>query len=157
MLVEADDRYVGINFVAPEDHPISLRDYSWQMNLIGNLADSFPKARQGIALHAGELAMGLVPPEDLRYHINEAVFIAGARRIGHGVSVIYEKQLRELLEAMQTRDILVEINLTSNEKILGISGQQHPFELYRRYGVPLALSTDDEGVSRVDLDRKSIV
>ena len=29
--------------------------------------------------------------------------------------------------------------------------KQHPFETYRRYQVPLALSTDDEGVSRIDL------
>src|SRR5207302_4459645 len=27
----------------------------------------------------------------------------------------------------------------------------HPFETYRRFGVPVTLSTDDEGVSRIDL------
>jgi adenosine deaminase len=47
--------------------------------------------------------------------------------------------------------ILVEINLTSNAIILGVAGKDHPFELYRQYGVPLALSTDDEGVVRIDL------
>jgi hypothetical protein len=52
---------------------------------------------------------------------------------------------------MEQRRILVEINLTSNDVILGVSGQAHPFETYRRFGVPLALSTDDEGVSRIDL------
>jgi adenosine deaminase len=46
---------------------------------------------------------------------------------------------------------LVEINLTSNDVILGVSGAQHPFDMYRHYSVPLALSTDDEGVSRIDL------
>jgi len=38
MLVEHDPRYVGLNFVAPEDHPIALRDYDWQMQLIARLA-----------------------------------------------------------------------------------------------------------------------
>ena len=45
----------------------------------------------------------------------------------------------------------MEINLTSNAVILGLAGGDHPFELYRQYGVPLALSTDDEGVARIDL------
>ena len=46
---------------------------------------------------------------------------------------------------------LVEICLTSNEVILGISGDEHPFEMYRRAGVPLSLGTDDEGISRSPL------
>jgi adenosine deaminase len=52
---------------------------------------------------------------------------------------------------MAERRVMVEINLTSNDQILGISGERHPFATYRRFGVPLALSTDDEGVSRGDL------
>ena len=52
---------------------------------------------------------------------------------------------------MAQRGIAVEINLTSNDVILGIQGDQHPFSSYRRHGVPLTLSTDDEGVSRIDL------
>ena len=45
----------------------------------------------------------------------------------------------------------MEINLTSNAVILGVEGDNHPFELYRQYEVPLSLSTDDEGVARIDL------
>jgi adenosine deaminase len=45
----------------------------------------------------------------------------------------------------------VEINLTSNAQILEVEGADHPFPLYRSAGVPTALSTDDEGVSRIDL------
>jgi adenosine deaminase len=52
---------------------------------------------------------------------------------------------------MAQRRVLVEINLTSNDLILGVRGKAHPFETYRRYGVPVTLSTDDEGVSRIDL------
>ena len=46
---------------------------------------------------------------------------------------------------------MVEISLTSNDVILGVSGKDHPFPLYRQFGVPVALATDDEGVSRIDL------
>jgi adenosine deaminase len=47
--------------------------------------------------------------------------------------------------------VLVEIALTSNDQILGVKGWDHPFPLYRRFGVPVALATDDQGVSRTDL------
>jgi adenosine deaminase len=65
--------------------------------------------------------------------------------------VLYEDDPWGLLKEMAARHVLVEINLTSNDQILGVSGNRHPFETYRRFGVPLTLSTDDEGVSRGDL------
>jgi adenosine deaminase len=46
---------------------------------------------------------------------------------------------------------MVEVNLTSNEQILEVSGREHPFPIYRAFRVPVSLSTDDEGVSRIDL------
>jgi adenosine deaminase len=64
---------------------------------------------------------------------------------------MYEDRPYELLKEMADKHVLVEVNLTSNDAILGISGKHHPFELYRKFGVPVALSTDDEGVSRIDL------
>ncbi len=51
---------------------------------------------------------------------------------------------------------MVEINLTSNDVILGIAGKDHPLPIYRRYRVPVALSTDDEGVSRIDLTHEYV-
>jgi hypothetical protein len=45
----------------------------------------------------------------------------------------------------------VEICLTSNDVILGVSGDRHPLPVYMKYGVPVALATDDEGVSRSDM------
>jgi hypothetical protein len=35
--------------------------------------------------------------------------------------------------------------------ILGISGPRHPLLTYLEYGVPVALATDDEGVSRSEI------
>ena len=154
MLVEHDPRYVGVNFVAPEDHPIVLRDYDWQMQLIAQLAQHFPHAAKHITLHAGELAPGLVPPEALLGNIGKAINIAGASRIGHGTSIVHEQDHERLLQQMADQQILVEINLSSNDIILEIAGDEHPFDLYRQYGVPLALSTDDEGVFRIDLTRE---
>ena len=47
--------------------------------------------------------------------------------------------------------VLVEICLTSNDTILGVTGDRHPLPIYIKYGVPVALATDDEGVSRSDM------
>jgi len=57
---------------------------------------------------------------------------------------------------MAAQHILVEVNLSSNDLILGISGINHPLPIYLRYGVPVALSTDDEGVSRIDLTHEFV-
>ena len=92
-----------------------------------------------------------MPPEGLRFHIRESVEVGHAERIGHGVDVMNEKDPLQLLREMADRNVMVEICLTSNEVILGVSGPQHPLSEYIRAGVPVALATDDEGVSRSDM------
>jgi adenosine deaminase len=148
-LASPHPHYVGLNLVQPEDAQYSMADYTLHMQMIAALRQFYPHVP--VTLHAGELAPGLVPPEGLRFHIRQAVEIAGVQRIGHGVDVMYEDRSYQLLQTMAARHILVEINLTSNDVILGVSGKEHPLSLYRKYDVPVALSTDDEGVSRIDL------
>ena len=152
LLIEQEPRFVGLNFVAPEDHPVTLATYDAQMEALRFLAER--RGSVPIALHAGELTLGLVPPRYLRDHIRKAIEVAGARRIGHGVAIAFEQDAEKLLLEMAERPVVVEINLTSNDVILGVKGEEHPFETYRAYGVPLTLSTDDEGVSRGDLTRE---
>lgn len=141
--------FVGINFVMQEDGYISMRDYALQMKMLDYLHSVYPQVH--ISLHAGELAPGMAPPAGLRFHIRQAVELGHAERIGHGVDVMYEAHPWELLKELAAKHVMVEINLTSNALILGIQGDQHPFPLYREEHVPVALSTDDEGVSRIDL------
>jgi adenosine deaminase len=150
----ADPRIVGINYVQPEDAYRAMSDYALQMNMLGFLHGLYPKVQ--ISLHAGELAPGMVPPSGLCCHIRLAVEEAHAERIGHGVDVMYEERPYDLLKEMAAKHVMVEINLTSNDVILGISGKTHPFPIYRRFGVPVALSTDDEGVSRIDLTHEYV-
>ena len=150
-LIAADDRVVGLNFVAPEDHAVALRDYRRHMAFIAEIGSHFPAQRSGITLHAGELTLGLVPPEHLGWHIDAAIQTAGAKRIGHGIDIAYTPDMEALLQTMASQKILVEINLTSNDVILEVADADHPLPIYLQYGVPVALSTDDEGVSRIDL------
>jgi adenosine deaminase len=144
---------VGINFVMPEDGFTSMHDYALHMKMVKFLHEVYPKV--SITLHAGELAYGLVPQDGLCCHIRQAVE-AGAKRIGHGVDVLFEEGPQELLKEMATGHVMVEINLTSNDVILGVRGKEHPLPIYQKFGVPVALSTDDEGVSRIDLTNEYV-
>ena len=150
----ADPRFVGINFVMPEDGTISMADYALHMKIVGFLHRLYPKPH--ISLHAGELAPGLVPPEGLCCHIRLAVEVGHAERIGHGVDVMYENSPLDLLKEMAAKHVMVEINLTSNDGILGVVGKDHPLPMYRRFHVPVSLSTDDEGVSRSNMTHEYV-
>jgi len=149
-IARTDSRVVGLNLIAPEDNRIALRDYTTHMEMLKFLVSAAPE-RVNVALHAGELTLGLVDPRELRFHIREAVEVGQARRIGHGVDIAYENDAQELLEQMRERGVLVEICLTSNDIILDVRGDEHPLPLYLEAGVPVTLATDDEGVARIDL------
>jgi len=153
-VASADPDVVGINFVMPEDGRISMQDYHIQMQMLDYLHSVYPQVH--ISLHAGELAPGLVPPDGLKFHIREAVELGHAERIGHGVDVMHENDPRALLREMADRHVMVEINLTSNDVILGVIPPHHPLPEYRAAHVPVALSTDDEGVSRIDLTHEYV-
>jgi len=153
-VASVDPRVPGINFVMPEDCYICMNDYALQMRMIDFLHNLYPKVR--ITLHAGEIAPGLVSYEGLCCHIRLAIDEGHAERIGHGVDLMYEDRPYDLLKEMAAKHVMVEINLTSNDLILGITGDAHPFPLYRKFGVPVALSTDDEGVSRIDLTHEYV-
>jgi adenosine deaminase len=153
-LARADPRFVGVNLVAPEDDPVALRDFEQQMRMFRFFADKYPGVK--LSLHAGELALGLVPPSELGFHIRDTVEIAGAERIGHGYEIVYERDAPGLLKEMAQRGVAVEINLTSNDISPGVRGADHPLSLYRQAGVPWTLAADDEGVFRIDLTHEYV-
>ena len=151
-LARQDSRVVGVNMVQPEDWLVPMRDFRLHMRILSYLKEIYPNVH--VTLHAGELAPGMVPPEGLRFHIRESVEIGHAERIGHGVDIMYEQDPHQLLEEMARLNVMVEINLTSNYMILGVRGRQHPLADYLKAGVPVALSTDDEGVERSEITRE---
>src|SRR5262249_59397685 len=85
-LIRAEPRLVALNLVGPEDYLVARRDYIRQMEIIRFLAKDVP-----VALHAGELWLGLVSPPDVTFHIRQAVEIACARRIGPGVRLAFAR------------------------------------------------------------------
>lgn len=148
-LAQADSRFVGLNLVGPEYGYTAMTDYSIHMLMLDHLHALYPGVK--IALHAGELTLGTVPPDGLTSHISDAVNIGHASRIGHGVAIAYEPNSKQLLTQMAKQRVAVEILLTSNEQILGVKGPNHPLPMYRSSGVVTILGTDDAGVSRSDI------
>jgi adenosine deaminase len=148
-LSQADARIAAVNIAQPEDDLASRRDFDRQMEIIDFLWNRLGHPR--LTLHAGELTLDNSPVEVMRSRIRRTIERGHARRIGHGVSIAWEDDLPGLLAEMRRDGIAVEICLTSNAGILGVSGKAHPFNLYRHAGIPLTLNTDDEGVNRSNL------
>jgi hypothetical protein len=148
-LMRADPRVVGVNFAAPEDHPVAREGLERQMRLLDFLWRRFE--RPNITLHAGELNLFVSPLEPMTYPIRRSIEIGHARRIGHGTAVAWESDVEGLLHKMRDEGIAVEVCPTSEAVILGVEGDRHPFRLYHRAGVPLTLNTDDEGILRSNL------
>lgn len=149
---DPNSKVVALNLVQPEDWLPSMQNFSLHMEMLNFLRPQYPRAH--ISLHAGELAPGMVPPEGLTFHIRDSVLKGHAERIGHGVDIMHEDDPYGLLRELVKRDVMIEICLTSNDTILRIRKEQHPLAVYLEFGVPVALATDDEGVSRSEISRE---
>jgi len=145
----------GVNIVSPENGETSMKDYWLHMMMFKYCHSRFPEVKY--SLHAGELTLGLVQPEDLTWHIRSAVYDAGANRIGHGVDIAYEAQAYDLLRYMAKNKIAIEINLVSNEFILNVKENRHPITLYKEFGVPIVISTDDAGILRTNMTEQYVL
>lgn len=127
------DLWVGINFAGIEDngHGYPLR-FLETMRRMRAVYPTLP-----LSIHAGET-------DGPNNNIRDALLL-GASRIGHGVNLIKDPQTLLLLQ--QTRHVLVEVNLISNQLLEYTPDvDQHPFPEYLRTGVPVCLNTDDRGM-----------
>jgi adenosine deaminase len=146
---------VGVNLVGPEDGWRSRHDYSLHMKMVGFLHSIHPGVR--IDLNAGELALGSVPPEDLKFHISEAVCLGNASRIGHGAAIMEEDCSQDILEKMARLAVAVEITPVSSGSLPGVSDGDLPLAVYVDHGVPVVLGTDHPGMLRTDLSEQFVL
>lgn len=151
--MQISELIVGCNIVAAENSENSMLYYKAHMAMFKALREGLAPGKYPIktSLHAGELTVGLIRPEHLTYHINDAVKTAQANRIGHGVDIPFEHNSEALLSTMAEMKIPVEINLSSNEFILEEKEGSHPFGIYKDAKVPLVICTDDPGILRTSL------
>jgi len=91
-------------------------------------------------IHAGEIG---------HVHNVRDALILGTDRIGHGVLLVNDPVT---LEYARRKQLPIEINLHSNLKLQSIRDySEHPFLLYLRLGLPVSLSTDDEGILETNI------
>lgn len=149
-IASVDPRVVAVNLVQSQDEYRALHDFDLHMRMLDYLHGVYPHVH--ISLHAGELTPGEVKPEELwASHIRESIEVGHAERIGHGLDVVYEKDVPGLLAEMKARHILVEDCIYSHELVRGMTGADNVLPIYLRAGVPVAIATDDEGIVRSEL------
>ena len=132
-LVEHDDLIVGID-MAGDESKYPGTEY----------INAFLQAQKRdipITIHAGEAA----GPDSVR----RAIDLFGASRIGHGLRSIEDPAL---VEDLKSRDIMLEICLTSNLQTGTVKNlEEHPFPRFLKDGVKVSINTDDPSVSGITL------
>ncbi len=136
---------VGIDLLANETHTPAL---DTGQNIYVPILDAVQDGRISIhrTMHAGELG-------DVR-NVRDAM-IMGAERVGHGVLLREDPITLEYATQVQ---LPIEINLYSNYRLqVEEDFSKHPFLNYLRLGLPVSLSTDDEGMFVTDIVQECIV
>ena len=105
-----------------------------------------------LTIHAGET--------DDASSIWEAVYLLGADRIGHGLTL---KDKPELLQRFIDRRITLEMCPSSNFQIIGFrdnylpessAAVNYPLKNYLEQGLKVTINTDNPGISRTDFTRE---
>jgi adenosine deaminase/adenosine deaminase CECR1 len=82
------------------------------------------------------------------------VFILGAYQNWNGVDLAYEG--KSLLTAIWQKIVLPSKLISDNEFILNVKSR-HPFSLYKEFGVPIVISTDDAGILRTNMTEQYVL
>ena len=133
---------VGIDILANEDGNPAFEkgQLLYGSVLQANLAGKSTLHR---TMHAGEIG-DVRNPRD--------AMIMGAERLGHGVLLVQDPVALEYASRLR---MPVEINLSSNLQLTYVpSVASHPYLNYLRLGLPVSLSTDDEGIFDTDINRE---
>ncbi|MFN8528987.1 MAG: adenosine deaminase [Anaerolineae bacterium] len=95
----------------------------------------------GVTIHAGEWSGA--------QSVNDAVYLLGADRIGHGIRVLEDP---ELAESLARRGTTFEVCPTSNfHSGAVISRHLHPFHNLRESGLRVTINTDDPLICGISL------
>jgi len=150
-LARQDGRIVGVGMAQPEQLYVARRDFDLQMRMIRYLHETYPMVH--VAIPAGQLA------PDFSFAVNSspilsAVEIGHADRVDHGTSLPFESSPEDTIRVLKEKGVAVVCTLTIDDLLLGIKGDAHPFSEYLRAGIPVVLSTSDDGLLGTTLTRE---
>lgn len=141
------DSIAGINLVgneyAPDGMGQSLAGPEHFRDFLSTLHRLYPQVR--LTIHAGE-------GNQWDWHIRDTLLL-GAERIGHGTNLSLSPDSIEK-DLMRRNHVLVEACVTSNNLLLGIPLNKHPFIDYLRSGIAVSLNSDDGGIFSTDLSEE---
>lgn len=94
-----------------------------------------------VTIHAGETGIA--------ENIEEAVVILGAKRIGHGIAMMNNQKI---LDLVKLKNIFVECCPTSNVQTKAVSDiKLHPIDFYIKNGIKITVNTDNRTVSNTNM------
>ena len=115
---------------------------------INNFQKLFKTAKEKhipFTIHAGETSSSTAVITAINY---------GAKRIGHGIKVVNDKQAKELI---RQKDILLEVCPTSNVQTNVIDTySHHPILNFYKKNIPVSINTDNRTVSNITLTEEYI-
>ena len=152
----ADPLFVGVALTGDEEHPVALRDYDLQIEMLNTLTSMEAYADVKTIITAGYLEFGMIQPSRFKDRIRMAVTKGNATRISHGSAIMYENNPFDLLKALSEQKIPVEIALTSEEVVRSISAADNPFPVLQKYNVPVVLVTENAGLTRIDITNEYV-
>lgn len=152
----ADPRFVGVALFGDEDHPVALRDYELQIEMLNTLTSMKEFTDIKTIITSGYLEFGMIQPKKFKNRIRMAVTKGNATRISHCSAIMYENNPFELLKTLSEQKIPVEIALTSEEVVRSISAADNPFPILQRYDVPVVLVTENSGLTRIDITNEYV-
>ncbi|MCB1112154.1 MAG: hypothetical protein KDK72_05800 [Chlamydiia bacterium] len=147
---------IGFDIAGDESSWHAIISFQQQIKFIEYLEKSGKLEDIHIVLHTGELTVATV--KDKRWFENRAIETLSIkigtrlRRLGHLCSIERESRRTEVLNELLERDIAVELNIGTNEIILGYTkGKREYLKILKKAGIPLIPCSDDEGYTKIDL------
>lgn len=144
--LELDSPYItGIDLLGNEtDTPAFEKGQAVYATI--NAAVTLNSRQLNCTMHAGELGDKRNPRDAI---------ILGAKRLGHGVSLIDDVIT---LEYARRQQLGIETNIISNQRLgVHLTPSNHPFLTYLRLGLKPSLSTDDEGMFETDISHEFFI
>lgn len=134
-IVDCAETFVALDFADRDTH--ELRAYV-------PMVEKARRAGLHLTVHAGE-----EPGPHAARQVREAIEILGAERIGHGIHIIDNAGVVDLV---RRKDVALEVCPTSNWLCSSVpSTREHPIRRLMEAGVPVTINSDDPGLFGIDL------
>tara|TARA_B110000211_G_C14066579_1_gene547940 strand:+ start:203 stop:1729 length:1527 start_codon:yes stop_codon:yes gene_type:complete len=146
LLIHPSDVIVGIDLYAIERGNPALEKAQVAYGYLSGYNSEHPDHPLKMTMHSGEMG----DPRNAR-----DAMIMGVSRIGHGV-LLQEDLIT--LEYARSLKVGVEININSNHhlSVHDKFSSPHPFLKFLRLGIPVSLSTDNDGIFDTDISKECI-